>query len=309
MSMSVKKLEDALNFTEFFLDAIQNTWIERGYDVKVKDILREKIELVKEPNSKVSGIVLFDKVLPVAIAWVENNTGHYGNIVLFSMNAGYRQSLVDACLDEGLFNGVLLEIVVIEDTTDYHDYLNTKNLVKNSRKRMCYWLDEGNKIEIKDHPYTFKALTENDLDISGQISYDAHMVSKDYEMYPDLSDPLKRITLEKKVYNDLYGPVIKSASLMLLENDEVIATCFMIEVKCWGYDKVPWVFDLVVKPEHHGKGAGRILMCESLNRCLEEKYPICGLAVTMSNKYALRLYEKLNFQPVDDFYEYIRIAK
>ncbi|RAP38251.1 hypothetical protein DID80_02890 [Candidatus Marinamargulisbacteria bacterium SCGC AAA071-K20] len=308
MSITIKKLEDALNFTEYFLDAIQNTWIERGYDVEVKDILREKIELVKEPNSKVTGIVVFDKILPVAIAWVENNTGHYGNVVMFSINPNYRSTLAEACIDQGLFDGVLLEIVVVEDTKDYHNYLDQKNLVKNSRKRMCYWLDEGNKIEIEDHPYKFELLTEKDLDISGQISYDAHMVSKDYEMYPDLSDPLKRIQLEKKVYNDLYGPVIKPASLMLLEDGEVIATCFMIEVKCWGYDKVPWVFDLVVKPEHHGKGAGRILMCESLNKCLEEKYPICGLAVTLSNKYALRLYEKLNFQHVDEFFEYIRIV-
>ena len=87
----------------------------------------------------------------------------------------------------------------------------------------------------------------------------------------------------------------------------MIATCLMIEVKCWGYDKVPWVFDLVVKPEYHGKGIGRILISESLNKCLEEKFPICGLAVTTSNKYAIRLYEKLNFQHVDNFYEYIRI--
>lgn len=308
MSLTTQNLKSALQFTDYFLDAIQQTWIDRGFDVEVKDLLREKILKSASEQEKIYGLVLFDKVLPVGIAWVENNTGKYGNIVLFCTNPAYRKQLIDSCLSAGYFNGVLLEIVTIEDTTEYHNYLNTLNLVKNSRKRMCYWLDEGNEISIKDHNFTFREMKQNDLDITGQMSYDAHKISKDYEMYPDLNDPIKRIELEKKVFNGLYGPIITPASLLLLEGDEVVASCFMIEVKCWGYDKVPWVFDLVVKPEHHGKGIGRILMSESLNKCLELNYPVCGLAVTLSNTYALRLYESLNFQHVDEFFEYIRIV-
>ena len=47
---------------------------------------------------------------------------------------------------------------------------------------------------------------------------------------------------------------------------------------------------------------------ETLNRqAMEEKYEIMGLAVTLTNKYALRMYEKFGFEFLDIFYEFMEL--
>ena len=44
-----------------------------------------------------------------------------------------------------------------------------------------------------------------------------------------------------------------------------------------------------------------------LNNLIEEKFEIMGLAVTLTNQYALKLYEKLGFEFLDVFYEFIEL--
>ena len=110
--------------------------------------------------------------------------------------------------------------------------------------------------------------------------------------------------LEKKVVVWLNGEIIQDASIMAYLDGQLLGYCMMVEVNCWGYDKMPWVFDICVKPEFHGRGIGRAIMQESINRLLDHNYPLLGLAVTLSNP-AVHLYENMGFQYVDTFHEFI----
>ena len=294
-------LSEHLDVSEYFLNLIQEQWERRGQDKDIRPALREKIQLCS--TGKVDGKILVQGQEPVGIFWMEKNTQTYGSIVFFASHSIYQQALVDSAVQSGYFNDRLLELVDVEDTDAYRKCLEQAGLNKNSRKRMCCWLDKAKRFDEEEHDYTFSPFLKEHVAQTAQISFDAHKVSKDYELYPDLTNLEKRTVLEERVYNGLYGQLVQPASMVVWHQGELIASCMMIEVSCWGFEKVPWIFDIVVTPKKIGQGVGRILLKKALNACIDEDYPAVGLAVTLSNKYAIRLYHRLGFQDVDIFYE------
>jgi len=60
--------------------------------------------------------------------------------------------------------------------------------------------------------------------------------------------------------------------------------------------KVGWIYDILVLPEHRGKGVGEALMRHALKVSRERGFAQMGLMVNAKNKAAWSLYEKLGFQ-------------
>lgn len=61
--------------------------------------------------------------------------------------------------------------------------------------------------------------------------------------------------------------------------------------------KVGWIYDLLVLPEHRGKGAGEALLKHALEVSRKRGFELTGLMVRANNKVACSLYEKLGFRP------------
>lgn len=60
--------------------------------------------------------------------------------------------------------------------------------------------------------------------------------------------------------------------------------------------KMGWIYDILVLPEHRGKGIGEALMRHAIRVSREKGFEQVGLMVNAKNKVAGSLYEKLGFQ-------------
>jgi len=59
--------------------------------------------------------------------------------------------------------------------------------------------------------------------------------------------------------------------------------------------RIGWIYDIMVLPEHRGKGVGEALMRHALKVSKERGYTQTGLMVNQKNRVAWSLYEKLGF--------------
>lgn len=306
MAIKFRNLEQHLNDLDVFLDHMEKVWRDLGAGPGVKASMKSK--LTKEIGKKISGEILYDNSEPKAIYWLEIITPFYDSITLHALEEQYEEPLGLRTIERKCFDTKQIEIVQVAETSGYRDLYREYALVENHRERMALWLEEGLffQEEPTDLDTEYFLLTKDYVEITGTMSYHAHQVSRDYWMYPEMNDLQSRINLEKKVLSGKFGDLIPEANIMVFHEGQPIGYIVYVGVECWGFKKVPWVFDIVVKPGYDGKGIGRELMKRSLNILTEMKFPIVGLSVTKDN-YAKKLYDYLGFQPVDDFYEFINL--
>lgn len=308
MTLHVEPLAQCLDTLEFFLEDMIHVWKERtGADLpSFKTSTMEKI--IPHLGKSFEGSVIFDNKEPVAISWVEKTSPYYGNITLHAIASKYVEPLAALMLQQGHFDNAILELIHVIDTTAFREYYQAQKLVMNHRERMALWLHPGYFYPEESTPLDlqFYLMADDYKDITARMSHAAHQISQDYPMNPEMRDLDKRIELEHRVFSGHYGKIIQEGTLLAFHNGQPIGYCLCVEVKCWGQEKMPWIFDIVVQPGFDGQGIGRELLKKSLNILTENNYALVGLAVTKSN-YARKLYEKLGFEPVDDFYEFIRL--
>ena len=201
------------SFFDFFLDDIEEIWIKRGGGPEIKDILIKKLDECKKYGIK--GLTMFENKHPVGFGWVDVKTPHYGNIILHTIDPKYDEILAKSIIQLGYFNDVLLELIQFREELTFPEILISQNITQIERFRMGMRLDYGYDYPEIREGVTFSPLTPADIMTSSRVSYKAHKVSEDYLAYPDLNDPQKRIELEKKVFEGIYGPVIDAGSLLL----------------------------------------------------------------------------------------------
>ncbi|MFC1770617.1 GNAT family N-acetyltransferase [Candidatus Margulisiibacteriota bacterium] len=295
-------LNQFLHFVDEFYRTIDDFWKKKYGDPGIYHVLKNKLEGIKK--HKITGIIIFKDKKPAGIAWIEKFTEYYGNMVLYSLMPEDREYLASALVESGCLENSMLELIKFEDTQVYEETFISKGLIHNYRQRMAWFSPEDFTCPKIPKDISFREIKKKDAHISGEISYKAHKISQDYIGYPDLDSIENRVKLEKMVFNKLYGPIIKPASLFILYKDQIVGACLMIESSCWGYKKVPWIFDIVIEPEFQGKGFGTILLTQCLAILKDMDYPVVGLAVTISNKSAIHIYEKYNFTLVEKFSEF-----
>lgn len=306
MTHIFKDLKASLNFLDIVFQDVQAIWLKRGGPANIIEILNNKKKEISE--DKLKGVMIFDHDLPVGFAWVELMNPKYGNMVMHTLAEVFQEPLADYMASSGMMDGAVLELIQFVTNTIYFDTFRRLGLYENKRQRMAKYLNEPIE-KPEPRPDTELVLqTETHIPISSAISYRAHQVSRDYEQYCDLTDPEKRLGLEEAVFNGKYGPVIRPASVMLYYLDKPVGACTVVEITCWGYPKVPWVFDVTVEPEFIGKGYGEYLMLNSMYELIQLQYPIMGLAVTVTNTRAIKLYERLGFFVVEYFSEFTRLV-
>lgn len=308
-----KPIVENLNDLRRLFDGVATAWVNVHGDNAVRQNLENLIPKIQE--KKINGIVIYDGVgAPIGFAWEELTSPYYGSMAFYvskdrlgSQTVWTQSELVKQFLKAGFCRNKLLEVFSFNpDDTSYDNYLIQEGLFMNTRQRMGMYLSEYDDFFVPNLPEGFelKRYTEDYKYQVAEASYYAHKFSKDQEAYEELKSIEKRRHLEDRIWTDHYGPVIRESNFIILHEDKVVGSIVNVEIKCWGSEKVPWVFDIGVHPDFMGKKLGRILFASSLHSLKAAGYDVMGLGVTQSNTNAIRLYESYGFQVTEVFREF-----
>ncbi len=123
------------------------------------------------------------------------------------------------------------------------------------------------------------------------------------ELPADLDDDeLKFVTRAKEVYGNRLDDLLARSGnefyVAQVGTDETIVgyVWFGVSQKTFSDMEIGWIYDILVLPEHRGKGIGEALMRHALKVSKDRGFAQTGLMVNEKNKAAWSLYEKLGFQ-------------
>ena len=269
---------------------------------QVRDFLEERT--VKIKNNELQGIVLFDNLIPKGFAWIELVSECYGNIITHALEEVYQKPLMEALIRSNLLENTLFEQIQFEATEIYRDTLKENHFIQIQRDRMYFDLSKDLEISNEKDNISFIDWTEDKLELTGELSFLAHKQEQSQVCYRDLDSAKRRVNLEKLLFEGGRGKVVFPACQLICLDQKIVGCCTVVETQCWGYDAVPWIFDISIHPDYIGHGLGRLLL-NKVNSILKDKnYPIVGLAVTSHNKRAKSLYLSYGFKEVETFYEF-----
>ena len=300
--MELVKLNAAKEHLAPFFADMERIWYERGGTDEIKEILRLKFEAIL--SDTIQGYLLLVANEPVALAWVEKTSPYYGNVLL---KPEFAPIMAAHVAKSEIVKGASLELVRMEDTQVYHDVFRQAGFIESKRYRMALHLENEYPVPALVDGLTLEQTQLEHKQAVSEISCAAHRVSKDYEHYCELNEVDKRLNLEENVFKGVYGEVIREATLLMRWQQRPAGFGTVVVTQNWGYERLPWIFDLSIDPEFHGRGWGKYLLRQMLAALVGLGFPIVGLAVTASNQIAIRLYESLGFFVVEEFSEFIKL--
>ncbi|MDP6354012.1 MAG: GNAT family N-acetyltransferase [Planctomycetota bacterium] len=297
-------IASSLSSIDVIFDDMELAWKEAG---RPPDGFREQLENKKKElgGEESSGILMFDGERPVGAAWVDLPHGNYGSLLMHTTQPEYRAGLAQECVDRGMMSDVILELIQFRPGDEFRDAFKAAGLEEKFRQKMAYPLDPPPPAPELPSDITMEPLAVEHAEMAGRISHAAHDISKDLEGYHDFVSPESRAGLERRIFSGMFGPVITQASLFVRYRGEPAGVCLVVGIPGWGYDQVAWILDMAIRPGLQGHGIGRTMMQQSLCGMASAGIPIAGLAVTVDNGHAVRMYEKVGFHVVEQFYEYV----
>ncbi|MGE4170172.1 MAG: GNAT family N-acetyltransferase [Candidatus Margulisiibacteriota bacterium] len=287
----------------FLLDDLVARCEARGVP-NMKPIFDEKKQAILA--GLLPGLLLKKNDEPAGFVWADMVTENYGNMVFHSLDLNDQPVLVQGLLDSGLIHQKLMELITYELHPDTRATIRAGGFLENPRKRMFLELNQAPKLPEIPPPYVLRPVTDADVLPSSALSLAAHLISQDQPSYPDLKNLATREALERKIYGGVFGPMSPTASFVLEREGRMVGACLVVDIVCWGFDRVPWIFDLSIHPDFQGQKLGRALFEAVIYQLYQERYEIVGLAVTLTNSGAIRLYDSLGFQSMEPFYEYVQ---
>lgn len=255
------------------------------------------------------GLMAFEKEKPVGMGWVDLPHRPYGSVLLYAARPEHRGPLAGAFADQGLLDETIIELTQFHPGEEYRQAFLRRGLVEKQRQKMGLGLEAFPDLPDLPPKVTLEPLSIEHAVIVGRISYAAHQVSKDLDGYPDFSSPEQRARLECEIFGGLFGEVIGPASLLVRLEGRPVGACLVVGLAGWGFPRVAWVLDMTIDPKYQGQGLGKQMLMHSLKGAAEDGVPVAGLAVTCDNTAARRLYEKMGFQALEQFYEYVGPAE
>jgi len=252
-------------------------------------------------------LVGYREAQPVCLAIIEKSTASYGNFILHALREDDLtaiDALVTAATSHPLCAGSFMELIQYYPNNPFRKAFLDQKIMELPRQRLVRYLDTPITYPRWRNDISFRPVDTDVFDIVAEISTAGHLQSQDYPGYADLENPENRAALESAVFGELYGPVLRPVTLLLLLSGKPIGYICYVGVACWGEPQIPWIFDISIHPDHHGCGYGKHLLQYTLAVLQDMKYPMVGLSVTSTNTHAMALYETLGFQEVEYFSEF-----
>ncbi|MBT5855254.1 GNAT family N-acetyltransferase [bacterium] len=302
MLLEFRPLIANIDHLETLFDEMDRQWLAHGQTASLKPELEKKREMILK--REIDGIIGFEEDSPVALAWVDLPNGCYGNAVVHCTRPELEPPLIQALHETGLLTGNVVELVQIVKGFSYRDAFIALGYKEKERQRMT--------IELKDYPepeplegVVCDVITEESVPNIAQISHMAHDTRKHIEGYRDFSSIASRSNMASKMRAGDYGAPLQSACLHLTYNGTPAAIVDVLDIEFWGESHVAWIMDVAVIPEYQGFGLAQYMIKKSLHEASKAGSTISALAVTLSNKPAVRLYESLGYECVEYFVEII----
>jgi len=303
-SLSSCDAKGNIHLLEKLIDNIKEQWKNLQGAEDIDRMLTDRCQDIESGKNK--SIILMDGRTAVGWAWIESVGLHYGNIAMHTIHPEYEPHLAKASLDAGMFENYWLhELIKFKEKTKYPESFEYFGIQKCSRDRMVLYLEYYTPIKISEPRLTFKQITSEELPILSEMAYQAHQISQDQFLAYDMATREGRVELDKCLLDGTFGHAIPEANIMAYLDGEPAGYYGTVDVKCWGFDHVPWIFDIGVSPKFQGLGIGKILMAHMLNTLKQDnRFELVGLAVTQNNYNAIHIYTQFGFQKVGEFDEF-----
>jgi ribosomal protein S18 acetylase RimI-like enzyme len=289
---------------DVLIESIHNICITEYENDSIKDAI-----LAKYLNLDITLVTIigYRDDHPVCMAIIEKSTASYGNFICHALREDdieAIEALTDAATQHPLCSGSFMELIQYYPNNPFRKIFLEKNIQELPRQRLVRYLDTPVSYPRWRSDISFRPVDSDVFDIVGEISAAGHKQSQDYPGYADLENPKNRTDLEAAVFGELYGPVLRPATLLLLVSGKPVGYICYVGIACWGEPQIPWIFDISVHPDYHGQGYGKHLLRYTLAVLQDMKYPMVGLSVTSTNTTAMNLYKDLNFLEVEHFSEF-----
>jgi hypothetical protein len=150
-------------------------------------------------------------------------------------------------------------------------------------------------LRLKKHKlkkmWNFRSISQDDIDSLGVLMLESYKGTVDYEG-ETLEDAVAEVcaTLKGK-----YGPLLKHSSFLIEENCILSATIVVLSETI----QHPLLAYTMTLPCAAHQGMATFLIKTSINALLSHGYRELYLVVTKENTAALKLYEKVGFQPTE----------
>ena len=211
--------------------------------------------------------------------------------------------MIEKMIEKGLLDDFLGECIGFKDKEQYWQLFKQHQCAIIPRKRMCLDYKRPLDLVTEFEGVSFEPMTIDNLEPCSRISYKAHRLSKDQLYSIDMGSLEKRQGLDRHVFSKSDNKIIEESTFYVKKEGEYVGGLIMVEVACWGIEKMPWIFDIFLDPKYHGEGIGKKMLHHAIQVCQGLKYEMMGLAVTLSNTSALKLYETTGFYETDVFNE------
>ncbi len=300
--VTFKSLYQADFLADSIFRHIDKIWKEKQSN-EILPYLQEKFDDARV--GKITGFAAFKENEIIGICWLDPSSERYGSILLHTILTEYEPLLAAKLIRSQLLLSRVVEIITFRDPKKYLETFLALGYKEKFRYRMGLKKEEFLGVDPMPKGLAVKSITEKDIETISEISYIAHKERNDLEGYIDYSTLDYCINHKTRLFQNEFGKFIPDASLLLTYFDKPIGAVVSIEIKYWGLECMSWVFDVILLPEYHGYGFGKILMQQMLEKTFSLNYPMIGLSVTVSNKKAKNLYEKLGFLIYEEYHEII----
>lgn len=146
------------------------------------------------------------------------------------------------------------------------------------------------KVHVPER-YRILPISINDLDALAMLEIQGYKDSLDFSLRPELQNINSCKNFFIKMFSGKMGKFLKNLSFKILSGQKLCGAIYTFDDK-----GIAYIADFVIAPECRGQGLGRLLLTYALNRYKDTGYKQVALAVTETNKIAIKLYEKLGFK-------------
>jgi ribosomal protein S18 acetylase RimI-like enzyme len=306
-TLTTLPLVQASQHLEVLFQKMQTAWESLGYTNSLYDDLVKKKPSIEQEKTK--GILVYDnkegKEIPCGIGILEYSNKKYGTLILYCTEPEYRKPLVDALVASNELIGGCVELIQLENTFEYRDHFIEHDYFEKERQRMIFEFNDPFPKPEPKGSVQFEPLTLENCVTVGEVSNAAHNRRREIEGYYDFSTPELRANMARQMRENKFGNEAEGLCLLMHYNNEPAGICDVVDSKIWQYNKIAWIMDITIHPSFQGMGLGLYLLQHVMHTAYEQNFPAIGLAVTLSNTNALKLYEDMNFEQREFFVEII----
>jgi len=189
---------------------------------------------------------------------------------------------------------------VLEETFSRRGYRSI------GRGRMVLSLDTPPAEVAAPAGYRLQPWQDEQISAAAALMQEIHATQDDLALYPELATPAGAEGLLRRCLAGGFGPFDPASSCIALAEGAsgparplLVGLCLAV----WhpGYPGQGFILDLGVSSAHRRRGLGRALVVATARAFAQAGARALGLAVTLSNRPALSLYESLGFRLEERF--------